>query len=106
MQKNLSFMFNKKQNEELQSRREFFKKAAKAALPVVGAVVLSSLPIRVDAHSSTSCEKQCVATCGAVCTSCWTGCTGCKAECSTNCNGSCRDGCRTGCGYMAKNPGW
>lgn len=29
-------MSNKKSSEELQSRREFFKKAAKAALPVVG----------------------------------------------------------------------
>ena len=38
-------MEKKNSNEELQSRREFFKKAAKAALPVVGAVVLSSLPI-------------------------------------------------------------
>ena len=29
-------MEKKNSNEELQSRREFFKKAAKAALPVVG----------------------------------------------------------------------
>lgn len=106
MQQNLSFMSNKKQNEELQSRREFFKKAAKAALPVVGAVVLSSLPIRVDAHSSTSCEKQCAGSCGAACTSCWTGCTGCKAACRTSCEGDCRGGCKTGCGRMVNNPGW
>ena len=32
-------MDTKNPNEELQSRREFFKKAAKAALPVVGAVI-------------------------------------------------------------------
>lgn len=98
-------MSNKKQNEELQSRREFFKKAAKAALPVVGAAVLSSLPIRVDAHSSTSCEKQCAGSCGAACTSCWTGCTGCKEACQKNCDWSCTRGCKSGCGYMAKNPG-
>ena len=34
---------NKK--EDLQSRREFFKSAAKAAIPVIGAVVLLSLPL-------------------------------------------------------------
>ena len=98
-------MSNKNKNEELQSRREFFKKAAKAALPVVGAVVLSSLPIRVDAHSSSSCEKQCAGSCGAACTSCWTGCTGCKAACEKNCDWTCRGGCKDSCGYMAKNPG-
>ncbi|MBQ3655676.1 MAG: hypothetical protein II956_02365 [Bacteroidales bacterium] len=31
----------KNQNDELQSRREFFKQAAKTALPILGAVVLS-----------------------------------------------------------------
>ena len=37
-------MEKNKQNEELQSRREFFKKAAKSALPILGAVVLASAP--------------------------------------------------------------
>lgn len=31
-------------NEELQSRREFFKKAAKGALPILGAILLSGAP--------------------------------------------------------------
>lgn len=35
-------MEKNKNNEELQSRREFFKKAAKSALPILGAVVLAS----------------------------------------------------------------
>ena len=30
----------KKKNEELQSRRDFFKKAAKGALPILGMVVV------------------------------------------------------------------
>lgn len=30
----------KQQNEELQSRREFFKKAAKGALPILGSIVI------------------------------------------------------------------
>lgn len=33
-------MEEKNKREEIQSRREFFKKAAKAALPVVGAILL------------------------------------------------------------------
>lgn len=37
-------MVKKEKNEELQSRREFFKKAAKGALPILGAVVLASAP--------------------------------------------------------------
>ena len=61
MQKNLSFMSNKKQNEELQSRREFFKKAAKAALPVVGAVVMASLPNVMQA--ATGCHSTCMGYC-------------------------------------------
>lgn len=99
-------MEKKERNEEIQSRREFFKKAAKAALPVVGAVVLSSLPIRVDAKRRTGCEKQCAGSCGAACTGCWTGCTGCKAACQNNCDDSCHGGCKTGCGRLVNNPGW
>jgi hypothetical protein len=33
------------QDEELQSRRDFFKKAAQKALPILGAVVLASTPL-------------------------------------------------------------
>lgn len=98
-------MENKKK-DELQNRREFFKRAAKATLPVIGAVVMASLPIKVDAHSSTDCRKQCAGSCGAACTGCWTGCTGCKAECSKNCSSSCDGGCKTGCGRLAYNAGW
>ena len=74
-------MSNKKQNEELQSRREFFKKAAKAALPVVGAVVLSSVPF-VKAEAVTGgCENNCYS-------GCYTGChQGCKSGCTLNCEG-------------------
>jgi len=32
-------------NEEIQSRREFFKNAAKKALPILGAVALINMPI-------------------------------------------------------------
>lgn len=32
-------------NNNIQSRREFFKKAAKGALPILGAIVLSNTPL-------------------------------------------------------------
>lgn len=75
-------MDNKKQ-ENLQSRREFFKSAAKAALPVISAVVLSQLPIHAEAaRGCHSCSGTC-----------YTGCTG---GCRTACNTSCKMGCRGG----------
>ena len=76
-------MSNKNSNEELQSRREFFKKAAKAALPVVGPVVLANLPIsklsaaidRLD-----SCSSFCVISS--------------KGDCSNFCEQICYQGCQ------------
>ena len=92
--KNLSFMSNKKQNEELQSRREFFKKAAKAALPVVGAVVLSSIPF-LKAEATTGCTNSCLSSCQ--------GCKGtCTSNCKIYCSGcgtSCFKGCAAGCSW-------
>ena len=87
-------MSNKNSSEELQSRREFFKKAAKAALPVVGAVVLSSLPI-IKSEAATGCESLCVLSCDTGCssgcnTSCYQGCySGCRNTCQGNCSGGC-----------------
>ena len=37
-------MKKNEKNEELQSRREFFKKAAKGALPILGAIALAGAP--------------------------------------------------------------
>ena len=75
-------MSNKNSSEELQSRREFFKKAAKAALPVVGAVVLSSLPI-LKSEAATGCWN---ADCEGSCNS---GCQGCQDSCYGSCKGTC-----------------
>ena len=78
-------MENKK-NEELQSRREFFKKAAKAALPVVGAVVLSSLPI-AEAKAQYGCGGNCKGTCVQNCVF------ACRSSCKGNCDGTCEYHC-------------
>ena len=42
-------MKKNEKNEELQSRREFFKKAAKGALPILGAIVLANAPAVINA---------------------------------------------------------
>ena len=48
-------MKTKNENEELQSRREFFKSAAKKALPVIGAIALALSTLdRIDQHEETA----------------------------------------------------
>ena len=100
-------MSNKNSNEELQSRREFFKKAAKAALPVVGAVVLSSLPI-VKSEAATGCfdggckygcEGGCSGSCVATCRSCCQN--GCDQSCYSGCRNTCHGNCSGGCAKQA-----
>lgn len=97
-------MDNDKKNEELQSRREFFKSAAKAALPVIGAVVLANLPIVAEAASGcnacsgtckSSCDKACVHTCINTC----------SGDCRTGCKGLCKGTCKNWCKHEVKgNP--
>lgn len=83
-------------NEELQSRREFFKKAAKATLPMIAAVALASAPAIVNAATTDpmGCSKY---GCG-VCTNSCTGC--CKGGCDTTCSGGCKN---YACKGVAKN---
>ena len=74
-------MEEKNKREEIQSRREFFKKAAKAALPVVGAAILVNLPSFAQAAESG---------CGFTCSN---SCYGCSGMCGSSCSGSCKGGC-------------
>ena len=77
--KQIKHLTKEKQNVELQSRREFFKKAAKTAMPAVGAIVMASLPSNLFATNSTSC-KGCTGGCAGGCSSCTGTCSGsCKA---------------------------
>lgn len=81
-------------NEELQSRRSFFKNAAKAALPIIGAIALANMPAIAKASnsSSTSCSycgggcKGCAGTCVGTCRD---ACTGCSGLCQGTCKGMC-----------------
>lgn len=91
----ISFMENNK-NEELQSRREFFKKAAKVALPVVGAVVMASLPqITNAAEAPMGCTAGCANYCLYACKGCQSTCSGqCYQSCLGSCSGSCSGSCK------------
>ena len=73
-----------KMNEELQSRREFFKKAAKGALPIIAAAVMASAPAVVKAANTPM--------------GCYSGCSyGCEGGCNDSCYGSCKGGCNASC---------
>ena len=99
-------MSNSKKNEELQSRREFFKQAAKAALPVVGAANMASVPF-VKSEAATACDYSCSGGCSRGCEgSCQAHCKDdCTGNCSGWCKGSCGNNCNQGCSVVAgSNP--
>ena len=85
-----------KKHEELQSRRDFFKKAAKNVLPVIGAIVLAGSPLLAKADSiemgCTACTGGCRSGCGG----------GCKYTCSGGCKNACTS-CEYGCDGGCKN---
>ena len=69
-------------NNETQNRREFFKEAAKKALPIMGILVLSKTPFHLNAMQSSTCaDKSCTNTCEGNCTK-W-----CNGTCHTSCEG-------------------
>ena len=91
-------------NEELQSRRQFFKKAAKGALPILGAIALAHMPLIAQASTGTSgCTGTCTGACYGSCKGCSTTCTGTCSRactgCSTTCSGTCSGSCRNTCTY-------
>lgn len=85
---------NKRGNEELQSRREFFKEAAKKALPVIGAIALATSPSMAQfvQLSPSDCKTGCTGGCK----------TGCEEGCSHNCNTTCKDTCKEHCHTTCK----
>lgn len=89
-------MEEKKKNEEIQSRREFFKKAAKGALPILGAIALANLPLLSEA-SETEVGWGCSYGCSGGCKS------GCGQSCSFSCSGGCKGGCGGACSYGCQN---
>lgn len=88
-------MKKKQRNEEILSRRKFFKNVVNGVLPILGAVVLSQIPVVSNAHES-KIEMGCN-------TGCRGGCrTLCEEGCSHSCNGSCKNSCDTRCNDSCK----
>ncbi len=87
----------KKKN--LQSRREFFKNAAKGVLPILGVVVLGGIPKLIRAEqaptSCYSCSGGCLSTCKGTCYQYCSG--GCKGSCAYTCMGNCNTTCSGRC---------
>lgn len=94
-------MKNNKNNAELQSRREFFKNAAKSALPIFGVIALANMPA-VSSVANSSNISGC-----ACANNCQSGCEGgcadhCSKSCSESCTSACKGGCKGGCGTFCK----
>lgn len=81
-----------KKNNDIISRRKFFKKAASAVLPAIAIAVLPNV--------LTSCEidEPYIDTGGSGCTTCKGTCKGnCTGSCLGRCSGGCSSGCSSGC---------
>lgn len=90
----------KKKNSEVQSRRDFFKKAVKASLPIIGIAVLASNPVVAKAaEAATDCNYGCGRSCSYGCSS------SCAGSCQGGCKGSCYQSCKGGCSGSSKY-GW
>ena len=78
----------KNKNEELQSRRQFFKRAAKGTLPILAATVLASTPFLSQAsEAAMGCNLGCSGQCSG----------GCKYTCDYTCDHTCKERCTGGC---------
>lgn len=85
----------KNKSEELQSRRQFFKKAVKGTLPILGAIALANMPMIANASGNGMASGRCTAcqgaNCGITCTAICAG--NCSGGCLETCMGSCKNGC-------------
>ena len=82
-------MKKNEKNEELQSRREFLKKAAKGALPILGLAIMANVPMISNAAESEYCT--CAGDCKGACSR------GCSTTCYNQCYASCKNGCQYSC---------
>lgn len=88
-------------NEKLQTRREFFKKAAKGVLPIIGAVTLTPFLTACpgsdpdDPLDCSDCTSACSSSCSSACSNSTTnsGCSDCANGCSSTCSGTCSNSC-------------
>ena len=85
--------------KETQTRRQFFKEAARKTLPIFGAMALINNPVIArtlhvvsnDCNNS-SCTNSCIDVCRNSCnTMCHKGCKGCNGSCEGSCLDSCKN---------------
>lgn len=95
-------MKTNEENEKDFSRREFFKRVMKVALPAIASIALLSLPLPVEAKVCRG--GTCLGTCDSTCKeSCHGMCRGtCKAACQDNCSDYCKGGCKFSCSGTCK----
>lgn len=119
-------MRKNKTKEELQSRREFFKKAAKGVLPFLGAILLANAPSIIKAKDAdpqfcmfgcagfcaggcySTCLGYCMGTCSGCVGFCKEQCIGCIGSCSgtcMSCKGSCLGSCLASCSNVCAETG-
>lgn len=95
-------MENKKK-DELQNRREFFKKAAKGALPILGTIALANISVS-NVFAGNKSIGECDDCYGGCMGSCHGKCSGnCKGHCNDTCMGSCDSSCHGNCSDVCKN---
>lgn len=85
----------KMKKQELQSRRDFFKKAAKGVLPILGVIVLgptilSSCDKDDDVPESNNNNQN----------------NGCGNSCSGGCSDSCVSSCEVNCAFSCYDGEW
>lgn len=96
-------MKKKDNSEDIQSRREFFKNAAKGILPILGVMLLTGEPlIGKNSDVAMGCKYGCSSGCYTACSgSCKSGCDGsCQNACygcQYTCSGGCKNSCRATC---------
>lgn len=74
--------------EELQSRRQFFKRAAKGTLPILGVMVFGNVLLSSCGDDKDEDDEPKPS-----------GCNGCSGSCSNSCSGSCEESCSAACAF-------
>lgn len=89
-----------KEKDPIVSRREFFKKAAKTIVPILGVMtfgptLLNSCGDDDDAGGCSNCRGNCSITCGNSCRGNAARASSCRSGCTSLCISSCRGYCYT-----------
>lgn len=99
-------MGRNKEKKELQTRREFFKKAAKGALPIVAVVTLTGCETFLTSfgnHLSSYGSGGGGSYGGGSDGGGYNESSGCGYACSNSCSGGCDGTCRWGCETTCKD---